>query len=194
MNTFKTKRQTEHLHAAADCLMVSSPSVAAYLRLARKDVLGSREELSTTLSSLAHGCNACGHQLIPGLTCQKLPSLRRTIKGKRKPASRLGPAPEDNHQRLQFQCDRCHSVTTMDKPKIHRKKCLPQIRKNVSSRTLKSASDSSKAHSVSMSPSQSARRRARNKRSTLQSVLGEQSISSHPSSGYGLDMSDFIKK
>ncbi|EME41077.1 hypothetical protein DOTSEDRAFT_47281 [Dothistroma septosporum NZE10] len=173
------------LDEAANLLTFASPTTAAQLR---------SERLKSTKEDLAKArvikdgriCGGCGDSLIAGWNC-----CIKTKKRKRQ--ERL------NHDKgtksMTLQCSRCNSFTTLDHARRTTGRFALQSPKAVESKKV--VAEQALNHptpSATTQPSASLdsgiRKRNRNKKSSLQSLLADRKIAEPKK---GLDLMDFMK-
>lgn len=199
------------MNDAAHLLSNSAPETSAFL-MSRRNELLVENDMPLSDAQRQHACSACGHILIPGqqdttlaIERDKVPS----IKG-RKPASRgvqqsasstTPAAPPSQQTRAMpggitkvLTCGTCAKKTRL---KLDGPKRISRVRKASSTQQNK-VSDRNKmqptAEPVKSSANASSKKRAKNRKAGLQALLDQRQGASSSSSGFGLSLSDFIKK
>ncbi|EMC91528.1 hypothetical protein BAUCODRAFT_295641 [Baudoinia panamericana UAMH 10762] len=169
-----------HLQESSELLVLSSPAAAAHLRVTRNAV--AEEQMQDAVPINERICHACGDLLIPGWTCtttndDSRRSRRRT--NRTKPGMRT------------IRCDRCNSTTSLTSAKPSGSQLQGSAIDSTSAMPKPQLPDPPiPAVEVSTRPS----RKARNSKSTLQSLLASQQSKNGPSIAKpGLDLMDFMK-
>lgn len=190
----------QHLHNASLALVVASPATAAYLQsthLAIADEGNDRERLADNEVV----CKACGNILIPGWSCKSL--TRNDNKRERPTRSRKESR---DVKTVKLECLRCHTTSTalqqkpLKAPSRARKPATHTLQPNIKGpgvnmlpvpavATGKSLETQAKAPIASTT-----NRKARGKKSSLQSLLASQKRpAAVATKNSGLDLMDFIK-
>ena len=180
----------KYLEKAAECLMVSSPAISAHIRAERNATLYNGEvDNSISLDSL-QSCNACGAILIDGWSCKRVKTLTKY----------MAAVPPTRQRRSQLQtkklsCSTCGAVTVTQAGKPSKR----TLRYSAThEKTLPKAIEND-GPSATLQPKQTefktAHRRARNKKSSLKSMLTEQKNDMSKTSGaLGLDLMDLMQR
>jgi hypothetical protein len=179
----------EHLEKAAECLMVSSPAISAYLKAERKATVHNGEAQDCSSSNSLQSCNACGTILIAGWSCKRVDTPPNHKTGVS--ATRIR---RNQQQTKMLSCSNCGAVAVTD---IYRMSKMP---KHSATHEIISATAAKKdSQPATLQPKQieakTANRRARNKKSSLKSMLTEQKIhNSNMSAGFGLELMDLMQR
>lgn len=181
------------LDNASKSLCISSPAISAHLRTVRRSITDDKDGTTSVLG--ADGvCVACGSILLPGRTCNSISSACE----KRTRQDRL-MRNEKGVRIEKLKCQRCGSVSTIEKPGSKPKWRKPP--QNMRSFPVSEQETSKKAKPPSEPSSKlvqhterSTRRRPRNKKPSLHSMLADQkTVESKPTAGFGLDLMDLMK-
>ena len=148
--------------------------------------------LEPTESHRRETCGACGTIMIPGLAAVMVSQRRLKRRGKGK-----NDVPPDKS--IVFQCNCCKKKTRHELPtSLPRHKPRKTTTANLNSVPFPSVSTTSKPPSIPVASDNlniSSKKRAKaRKQSGLQALLAKQKASQGSSSGFGLDLSDFMKK
>ncbi|KAF2482991.1 hypothetical protein BDY17DRAFT_296603 [Neohortaea acidophila] len=178
MTTPAADARLRFLNGVAERLMVSSPATSAYVQSVRLAALHNDESRDGGDGI----CTACGNILIFGWSCD-IPKTEKRTRSTRI-ASSL-----DHQQRMAAQCVRCDSSTFINKAKRRKTKRSPQTSKLPQPQVLEPVQSASLE-----TEKPSARRRPRNKKASLQSMIANKPTSnSGRSTGFGLDLMDLMK-
>ena len=183
----------KYLDAASHLLVRSSPSTSAHLGAARRELV---EDIAggAPLQTSSDSCTACGNILIPGLSCNyvKVPQPKRTRK------DRLQKK-HDGLKVIKLLCSRCNTATVLESPKRDRAIKTKDSRVGGRFSIMAGADATTEPPRASGSqsneaPTASSRKRARSKKSSLQSIVTDKkTANSIPSNGFGLDLMDLMK-
>lgn len=182
----------DYMERASELLSTSAPTVCAKLQ-------HSQRTLAEATGKEAPGnmltCNACGHALIPGWTC----TSKSETKSRRTRQDRL--AKLQSTKTVSLECSKCLSINTLDAPKpkhSKRSKANPpkapavKISKPDPQEASRTTSIAPQAKPSESSAEPAGKKRNRNKKSSLQSMLAGQKPPA-PKGGFGLDLMDFMK-
>ena len=187
MISSSSSAQLNYLENASQRLLVSSPAVSAYLQSERNATLDKVDEVVSKGSN--RSCNACGNIMIPGWSCERVKPVKGSQGGgKNRSYSRL-------HELRKLRCSMCNAITTVEAEEP------PQANKDLNSTNSPAETHKDRASSVpTTTPQQKANdmktsnRRARSKKSTLQSMLADQKKTEvEKPKGFGLDLMDLIQ-
>lgn len=185
------------LHAAGHLYSATAPATSAQLMLQRHlEMAGNAEPRGNDGSSSS--CKACGTVLIPGWTSQTSRVDKRAANPKpgSKKHTRAKPSPiADKYVRVK--CLACHRFE--DTP-------LQKSKPSSNSETAKATSQATSSSDAKLqldpesspldnsSKASKRRERARKHKSGLQAMLEKSKLPTAPSSGFGLDLLDFMKQ
>lgn len=184
-----------YLDDAAKSLFISSPAISAHLQTARRSLIDDQNGLSSELST-ERICTVCGYMLIPGRTCKAI----GITAGRRTRLDRLSRTGSGvNIEKVQ--CDSCGRVSMIEKPSSNAKQRKPEPEVRSAQRAKQTISEKVEPTSgpppgLTQHAEEPSRKRPRNKKPTLQSLLSNQqkSIKSNPTGDYGLDLMDLMKQ
>ena len=181
--------RSRFLQEAASALAASVPMVAAHLNAAEKSVCAHADLPGDSQGSTS--CNSCGSALLPGWSASasrvtKLGAI--TSRGDRSAATAK--------KTLRLRCNLCDriTVTNITKPP----KASPQVRNERSSALVAQSQDlqpSGPALNETQQPAKAypSSRKARGKKSSLQSLLASRDKTAPATPTRGLDLMDFVK-
>lgn len=182
--------RTKFLERASYLLTSTSPAVSAHLRLESNNLAP-----ETTQDSQEHpqSCLACGNLLAPGWSC----NIVTNVSSKRTRDDRIEKG-SGNVKTVRLQCLSCAAVTLIATPKpatkIKKAKNLgapgaTTVDTSPVSQALQQQEDN-KGEDLSRPP----RKRAKGKKSTLQSLLSEQKRNmASTQKNFRLELTDFMK-
>lgn len=187
-----TEHRVNHLEKAAKSILVTSPAVSAHILAQRNATLNDQENESLFKGSF-QSCSACGNAMIPNWSCKPVKpaySIRRGAKSNTDDRSR--------HQR-KLQCSMCNTITILDKESSQPAK--PKAANYSNQHTTASGAPPSLSSTMRSQPNAIANktsttsRRARAKKSSLQSLLADQKKtgSNKKAGGFGLDLTDLMQ-
>ena len=178
----------KYLDNASKCLQVSSPAISAHLQSERN--ITSDEVDDVASKRIDRSCNACGNVLIPGWSCERVRAANKSQEGRKSRSHNLA------YRQRKLRCSMCTGITTVDAERA------PQAKKD-----LKSTYDPTETHkgkaktAPTFTPQPKAddirnsNRRARSKKSTLQSLLADQKKTEvEKPKGFGLDLMDLMQR
>ena len=177
------------LDDASHAMLASSPATSAHLRALHQNAVMTSKTTGPVASGQAWSCAGCGTKLIPGL-------CREVVPKKRTRSDRLS-AHGKAFKSQDYECERCHAVTTIVRP---RRRSVSTMREDDS--YLQPSPSIAVKPSTEISASQGSnekpipRKRARGKRTSLQSMLAKQSLARKPvaSGNFGLEITDLLKQ
>lgn len=191
------------LNDAAHLLSQSAPETSAFLMRRRNELLVENDvPISDTQRQSV--CCSCGHIMIPGqgdtLKIETQKMLRSKIKKQPQPhrsSACRAPASSSN-RRLRpggiskiVTCGSCSKDTRLDLEgpnQISRKKAVQQ-------KTSQEKQTQALAREpVKLSANASSKKRAKNRKAGLQALLDQKQGSASSSAGFGLSLSDFMKR
>lgn len=185
----------QYLDAASRALLTTSPRISAYLQTQRGvDNLRCNSQKNQETCT----CSACGQILVPGWNCKRI--ARKMPRAQKQPVSQ----DRGDGQRIRTACELCGATnpgevkTRVKKaPKISKaeQKHIPRAQEaDTAAREVqvesKPSGASSTAASAAAEPSH--RRRARNKKNSLQAMLADRKLAAE-ATGYRLGLMDFLK-
>lgn len=183
-----------HLDKSAHLLTTSAPETSRYL-MSQHYSLMSDSDLDLTESQKRKTCGACGTIIILGWEGKLEVDSQQPRRGKGRP-KREAPAPS---KAIVYTCDTCSRKTRFPLASTSR-----PARYKVASSNLKvlpagkpSATPQMDSTSVTKTPSSSSnsKKRAKSRKNGgLEAILAKQKASQSASSGFGLDLMDFMKK
>lgn len=183
--------QARYLDSASNILQSSSPSISAHLQLARNDLAQDGGHHGQERS-----CSACGNIFVPGWSCKKV------SKSSRKHSRKDRTQKDDTDTRcVHLRCLRCDAITAIERPKresIPVRAEIPKVPGHASKDRRDKREIAPQTGPIESSSGEGAaqppRKRARGKKSTLQSMLSEQQAAKPPvETGLGLGLMDFMK-
>ena len=180
-------RRLQHLQAASSILQNTSPPVSAFLSSMRRTV-AVENEIDLTTNERSQTCNACGTMLIPGWSCK----IERETPGGKTRQARLSRSTVAGVKRTKLRCSTCSAVTVISSRKPPK---VPKTAPNTAMLDAVVSESKPTAPSVpDKAPSATvASRKARNKKSSLQSLLAGQKAASSGAGHSGLNLMDFMK-
>lgn len=202
--------QLRFLTDAAHLLSSSAPETSAFL-MSRRNTLLVDNDVLVSDTQRQHVCSCCGHIMIPGqgsnLNIETEKALR--AKTRKQPRAQGGlaagerekPSSRSGMSRV-FTCGNCSKYTKLDLPGPGPISRAPKIKKTVQQTTTQGLTKApAPAHKPGPDVSKVApatanansKKRAKNRKAGLQALL-DQRQGSTPSSGFGLSLSDFMKK
>lgn len=185
--------QVHFLNDAAHLLATASPETSAFLMSRRNEVLV-ENDIAIPDTQRQRVCNCCGHLMVPG----QHGSIFRIETDK---AIRSKAASNQNHDKRARSggiskvttCGYCgrNSRVKLDSPgRISRhKKVAPATKTFLPPAAMATAAEPAKS-----SANASSKKRAKNRKAGLQALLDQKQGSTPSSSGFGLTLSDFMKK
>lgn len=179
MTTAAADARLRFLNGVAERLVVSSPATSAYVQSVRLAALHNDDSADGEDGI----CTACGNILILGWSCN-IPKTAKRIRATRI-ASSL-----DQQQSIAVQCERCNSAMFINKAKRSKTQGITQTSKLSHPRVPEPIQTTS----IETKEKPSARRRPRNKKASLQSMIASNpSSTSGRDTGLGLDLMDLMK-
>lgn len=214
--------QVQFLNDAAHLLSHSSPKTSAFLMRRRNELLV-ENDVPISDTQRQHVCSACGHIMIPGFHQQDTlkiqtekhnKSLQRSKKRSSKPSSSratqrqtsstLTAVPPPPAARAMpagiskvMTCGSCSKKTRL---KLEGPKRISRVRRaNLESKALADGRKLQQGPAEPVKPpsssaNASSKKRAKNRKAGLQALLDQKKSSGSSSSGFGLSLSDFMKK
>lgn len=208
------------LNDAAHLLSHSSPETSAFLMRRRNELLV-ENDIPISDTQRQHICSACGHIMIPG--CHQQDTLKIETEKESKslwPKKRTSKTSSSRAAQLQttstptaappapaarampggickvMTCGSCSKKTRL---KLEGPKRISRVRKaNLESKALldgrKLQQDPAEPVKPSSSANASSKKRAKNRKAGLQALLDQKKSSASSSGGFGLSLSDFMKK
>lgn len=188
------------LSDAAHLLSQSAPETSAFLMSRRNEVLV-ENGIPISDAQRQHACNACGHIMIPGqgdtlkIQTDKITSHSKAKKssGPHKTTAKSFPKPAAHPRAMPkgvskvIRCGKCSTKTVI---KVEGPSRISRSQK--SSHLAKEKGPQTAGEPVNLANANS-KKRAKNRKAGLQALL-DQKQGSASSSGFGLSLSDFIKK
>ena len=173
-----------YLDKASKRLLVSSPAISAYLQSERNATSDEVDGVVSTTSN--RSCNACGNILIPGWSCVQVKPAKKSHGGRKSRSQKL------SREQRKLRCSMCHAITTFEPEKAAQAKNdlkpSPKTHKSKAN-TAPTTTPQPKADDMRTS-----NRRARSKKSTLQSMLADQKKREvELPKGFGLDLMDLMQ-
>ncbi|KAI0130355.1 hypothetical protein BJ170DRAFT_681808 [Xylariales sp. AK1849] len=180
---------------AAHLLATTTPEVSAHL-MSQRNALMFHNNLEQSDIQRQHVCGSCGHIMILRkesiLKLEKEKSTRKRRKGKH---VRTEQNPLPVRTQKQLTCGMCGRFTQIAVPPA------PPITRRVKGRTTKisvaqslsPAAPSSTVEPTKTSANASSKKRAKNRKQGLQALL-QQSQTSSSKVGFGLGLTDFVKR
>nr|POE72426.1 hypothetical protein CFP56_12299 [Quercus suber] len=179
-----------YLEDASQLLNELAPVAAAHMRVSRHCMKRGQDNSSGS-QGMDRTCFACGNSLLLGWSCTSV--LGKTGIQTRK--NRISKSTNDR----KIECSMCNSVSTISLQRRVKSTLIPDESK---SRTMPSASEQRPTPvdkpvvgvigEETASPA--AKRRVRNKKSSLQAILANQSVTNKSTSKFpGFDIMDFMK-
>ena len=178
-----------YLQDASEALQISSPAIASRLgALGNRATAGSRQSTADKLD-----CASCGTRLVRGWSC----TVAKDGKTKQTRKNRLalsGIAIKS----VALKCSRCGVITSCEMKKQTRSGRLPaRSTLPTPTKVADPAITQPRPTSAETRAKESAtipQKRARGKKSSLQSIIaGQKPVPSKQTSGFGLDLQDFMK-
>ena len=178
----------QYLENASQSLLTTSPAISAHLQMVRNNVADQNEDRRSAQRS-SRSCTACGTILVLGWTCEPIRDalLKRTRKdriAKRIPGLKT----------IKWTCSRCDAITVFEAAKPerrHTEKVIPT--QATTTAFVQPVADKPKVQAL-LHPESTSKKRARLKRSSLQSMLlNQQKPRSKQPEGFGLDLMDLMK-
>ena len=179
-----------YLRNASESLFTSSPTVSAHLQTVRHAVAEGKGYGAASQQS-KRDCTSCGSILVPGWSCKSV----KEATAKRTRKDRLVPK-QPGLKVIRRQCSKCDAVTTIEtaKPKRDRKAQTSPSRPFPAAHQDRKSDKLPASPQPTFTPERTPRRRAKNKRSSLQSMLANQKKTGDKEpTGFGLDLMDFAK-
>ena len=203
--------QLRFLTDAAHLLSASAPETSAFL-MSRRTSLLVDNDVPVSETQRQHVCSCCGHVMIPGqgstLKFETEKALRGRTKKQTKAQGVSTPASRDKRTSRTgiskvFTCGNCGRYTKSNLPSPGPISRIPRSKKTTEQKTpgVTKAQASKPEPEPQPQPSRpapasanaSSKKRAKNRKAGLQALL-DQRQGSTPSSGFGLSLSDFMKK
>lgn len=198
------------LSDAAHLLFQTAPQTSAFL-MSRRNELLVENDIPISDAQRQHVCSSCGHIMIPGGQQKQQDTLkietgkalrskgkRRLLSSRAQQTSSTPAAPPSDSRAMPagiskiLTCGSCSRKTKikLDGPKrISRTRKAAQQSKVSDERKLQTA-----AEPVKSSANASSKKRAKNRKAGLQALLDQKKGSGSSSSGFGLSLSDFMRK
>ncbi|KAI3393503.1 hypothetical protein diail_4224 [Diaporthe ilicicola] len=211
--------QLQFLTDAAHLLSASSPETSAFL-MSRRTSLLVDHDVPVSHHQRQHVCSCCGHIMIPGqggtelkIGADGVPKTRTSARIRIRTSKRLkaqsapsAAATCTNSQKpgtsKVFTCGKCSRYTKVQlpapKPLLKGRNRAKSKSKSVGQQKVPNENRQAAAAATEpakLSANASSKKRAKNRKAGLQALLDQRSgQSSSPSSGLGLNLSDFMKK
>lgn len=214
--------QVQFLNDAAHLLSHSSPETSAFLMRRRNELLV-ENDIPISDTQRQHVCSACGHIMIPGFhqedtlkiqTEKHNEVLQRSKKRSSKTSSRASQQQKNSSTPTAVppppaarampagvsKVITCSSCSRKTRLKLEGPKRISRVRRaNLESKALVDGRKLQQcpAEPVKPPPSSanaSSKKRAKNRKAGLQALLDQKKSSGPSSSGFGLSLSDFMKK
>lgn len=185
-----TEARLKYLDTASKFLLVSSPALSAHLQAERDSTLHDGENEMNS-STCHRSCNACGTILIPGWSCKALRDARNLRN------SHLKAHSKGSHPQLKrLRCSTCGAVSNFEIDGQQQTEL-----KTSDQPVANHAVNSRKTNTYTIAPLQSktnnvkvSNRRARSKKSSLQSMLADQKkADSDKPKRFGMDLADLMQ-
>lgn len=210
------------LNDAAHLLSHASPETSAFLMRRRNELLV-ENDIPISDTQRQHICSACGHIMIPGSHQQDTLKMetekeRMALRRSKKRSSKTSTSSRASQQQTSstpttappppagrampggiskvMTCGSCSRKTRL---KLEGPRRISRIRKaNLESKALVDGRKLQQGPAEPIKPSSSAnassKKRAKNRKAGLQALLDQKKSSGSSSSGFGLSLSDFMKK
>lgn len=199
--------QLQFLTDAAHLLSASSPETSAFL-MSRRTTLLVDHDVPVSDHQRQHVCSCCGHIMVPGQGTElKIGAdkalnarIRKQPRAQGAPAAAASSSSQRPGTSKVFTCGHCSRYTKVQLPaprplkargkskKVDQQNVLPEKRSAA-------AAAAAPTEPARLSANASSKKRAKNRKAGLQALLDQKSgHSSSPSSGFGLSLSDFMKK
>lgn len=180
-----------YLENASKALYGPSPAISAHLQTVRQSIITEGDDEASP-QSIERICTACGHTFILGRTCEDATKTSE----KRTREDRLTQR-HSSVKIVQFRCHKCGRKSEVEIPRPARqrgKQMLPQVPATTTTLPTGNKSISSLTAPLAPSAEQPPRKRPRNKKTSLQSILANQKTAeSSPTKGFGLDLMDLMR-
>lgn len=215
--------QLRFLTDAAHLLSASAPETSAFL-MSRRSSLLVENDVPVSEAQRQHVCSCCGHIMVPGqgskLKFETDKALQ--VRTKRQPNAKGVSAATAGEKRCSrsgiskvFTCGNCGRYTKLSLPgpqpisRTSRTKALQkktsgvtkaqgqvqsQVQNPVQVRGQAQVPQPEPEASKPASANANSKKRAKNRKAGLQALLDQRQGSTTPSSGFGLSLSDFMKK
>ena len=185
VSTTDQDARLKYLEHASTLLQASSPTASAFLQTKRRTVADEIGRMRTS-DEKSQACNSCGTLVVLGWSC----SMERSTPRAKHRQARERPI---QTKALTLRCNNCNATiisSSRKPPKVNRGK-LPDILQEAPTPIM----DSRKATAPSTPQSgvQAASRKARNKKSSLQSMLASHTNTTNAPTRPGLNLMDFMK-
>ena len=180
-----------YLDHASQCLLTSSPAISAHLETVRQEVAEEKGN-STSSEPFIRSCTACGNILVPGWSCK---SIRETLP-KRTRKDRIAKEKNPGVKVLKWQCSKCDAVTAIEAAKAGRQRIatVPSSRTASLAQKETPIPTSTKPSEATSNTSKASKKRAKGKKSSLQTMLANHNkLSANRPEGFGLDLMDLMK-
>lgn len=183
--------QVNFLGDAAHLLAMTSPETSAFLMRRRNELLV-ENDIAIPDAQRQRVCSCCGHVMVPGqgstLRLETNKALRSRTKSKQHQNRRAVPGGISKV----MTCGRCGRNC---KVKMNGPSRISRHKKVAESAITPQAKQARHSESAKPSANASSKKRAKNRKAGLQALLDQkQGSSSSSSSGFGLSLSDFMKK
>lgn len=180
--------QAHFLSNAAHLLATTSPETSAFL-MSRRNELLVENDIAIPDSQQQRVCSCCGHIMVPGHGSTLRIETGKVMRPRTKSRHHQGQRAMPGGISKVMTCGHCGKESRMklDGPsRISRHKKAAQA-------VVPQARQAQPSEPAKVSASASSKKRAKNRKAGLQALL-DQKQSSAPSSGFGLSLSDFMKK
>ncbi|KAH6711048.1 hypothetical protein DL95DRAFT_1867 [Leptodontidium sp. 2 PMI_412] len=179
-----------YLNESAHLLATTSPTTSRYL-MSRHNALMYDSKIELSESQKKKACGACGTIMILGWEAT-LQSEVRSRKGKAAGNTARKEREAARHLRtMVYTCGTCSKKTqfptSISKPIRRNKAALPSTSTSTAPTLQSQASEAN-------TPSKKAPKRKSRKKGVLEAILARNQAPQATSSGFGLDLSDFMKK
>nr|POE46725.1 hypothetical protein CFP56_78428 [Quercus suber] len=182
-----------YLRDACRLLVDAAPVVAAYMQTTNRQVSCGQDNVAET-PTMEKVCSACGNRLLLGWSCTPA-SGKESARTRKDRISKSGII-------MKVACSRCDTISTISSGKPSSRLRNP-AESTATARSLTMTSKSMEvqqpkveviAEQPTPSVSTAAKRRVRNKKSSLQSILASQAITANNAPrATGFDIMDFMK-
>lgn len=190
--------QLRFLTDAAHLLSASAPETSAFL-MSRRNSLLVEHDVPVSDAQRQHVCSCCGHIMIPGqgsnLRFEAEKALRAKTKKQLKAQSGDRRSSRPGISKM-FTCGNCGRYTKLSLPGPAPITRTPRAKRTTVQHTpapTHAAPSRVAEPSKPVSANANSKKRAKNRKAGLQALL-EQRQGSTPPSGFGLSLSDFMKK
>lgn len=198
--------QLRFLTDAAHLLSASAPETSAFL-MSRRNSLLVEHDVPVSDTQRQHVCSCCGHIMIPGQGSKLKFETEKALRAKTKKQFKAQQSREKRPSRpgisKVFTCGNCARYTKLSlsgpEPITRIPKTKKTVQQTASGVTIAQGRARAPAPvpvpepSKPVSANSNSKKRAKNRKAGLQALL-DQRQGSTPSSGFGLSLSDFMKK